>query len=112
MTHRMFLLYPRTSKYDVEEGTWLRMDVHPVSADIAFDMAGGLYCLPACFLPSFPSNQRSSSLSTDSISPCEYPGSTTFHVSQCDQPDVTTLTSAWIRKVVQGEFLGAGEATL
>ncbi|KAI5987546.1 hypothetical protein EDD15DRAFT_2173549 [Pisolithus albus] len=39
--------YPRTLKYDVEEGTWLRLDVHPVSGDIVFDMAGDLYCLPA-----------------------------------------------------------------
>ncbi|KIO03999.1 hypothetical protein M404DRAFT_1000833 [Pisolithus tinctorius Marx 270] len=38
--------YPRTLKYDVEEGTWLRLDVHPVSGDVVFDMAGDLYCLP------------------------------------------------------------------
>lgn len=39
--------YPRTLKYDVEEGTWLRLDVHPISGDLVFDMAGDIYCLPA-----------------------------------------------------------------
>lgn len=39
--------YPRTIAYDVEEGTWLRLDVHPISGDIVFDMAGDIYCLPA-----------------------------------------------------------------
>ncbi|KIJ63294.1 hypothetical protein HYDPIDRAFT_113258 [Hydnomerulius pinastri MD-312] len=39
--------HPRTLEYDVEEGTWLRLDVHPVSGDIVFDMAGDIYCLPA-----------------------------------------------------------------
>lgn len=39
--------YPRTLAYDVEEGTWLRLDVHPLSGDIVFDMAGDIYCLPA-----------------------------------------------------------------
>ena len=39
--------HPRTLAYDVEEGTWLRLDVHPVSGDIVFDMAGDIYCLPA-----------------------------------------------------------------
>ncbi|KAG0706559.1 hypothetical protein DFH29DRAFT_901726 [Suillus ampliporus] len=39
--------YPRTLSYEVTEGTWLRLDVHPVSGDIVFDMAGDLYCLPA-----------------------------------------------------------------
>ena len=39
--------YPRTLAYDVEEGTWLRLDVHPISGDIVFDMAGDIYCLPA-----------------------------------------------------------------
>ncbi|KAF8123752.1 hypothetical protein EV363DRAFT_1403616 [Boletus edulis] len=39
--------YPRTLEYDVEEGTWLRLDVHPISGDIVFDMAGNIYCLPA-----------------------------------------------------------------
>lgn len=39
--------YPRTLSYEVTEGTWLRLDVHPVSGDIVFDMAGDVYCLPA-----------------------------------------------------------------
>jgi hypothetical protein len=39
--------YPRTLSYQVTEGTWLRLDVHPVSGDIVFDMAGDVYCLPA-----------------------------------------------------------------
>jgi hypothetical protein len=38
--------YPRTLEYNVQEGTWLRLDVHPVSGDIVFDMIGDLYCLP------------------------------------------------------------------
>lgn len=39
--------YPRTLTYDAEEGTWLRLDVHPTSGDLVFDMAGDIYCLPA-----------------------------------------------------------------
>ena len=39
--------YPRRLEYDVSEGTWLRLDVHPKSGDIVFDMVGDLYCLPA-----------------------------------------------------------------
>jgi hypothetical protein len=39
--------YPRTLEYDVQEGTWLRLDVHPVSGDVVFDMAGDIWCLPA-----------------------------------------------------------------
>ncbi|KAF8894747.1 hypothetical protein BD779DRAFT_1669210 [Infundibulicybe gibba] len=39
--------YPRNLDYDVQEGTWLRLDVHPKSGDIVFDMTGDLYCLPA-----------------------------------------------------------------
>lgn len=39
--------YPRALEYDVSEGTWLRLDVHPKSGDIVFDMIGDLYCLPA-----------------------------------------------------------------
>jgi hypothetical protein len=39
--------YPRTLAYDVENGTWLRLDVHPISGDIVFDMVGDIYCLPA-----------------------------------------------------------------
>ncbi|CAA7266376.1 unnamed protein product [Cyclocybe aegerita] len=38
--------YPRKLEYDVQEGTWLRLDVHPTSGDIVFDMVGDLYCLP------------------------------------------------------------------
>ncbi|KIJ44168.1 hypothetical protein M422DRAFT_67773 [Sphaerobolus stellatus SS14] len=37
--------YPRTLEYEVEEGTWLRLDVHPKSGEIVFDMLGDLYCL-------------------------------------------------------------------
>ncbi|EPT06231.1 hypothetical protein FOMPIDRAFT_124868 [Fomitopsis schrenkii] len=29
------------------EGTWLRLDVHPKTGEIVFDMLGDLYCLPA-----------------------------------------------------------------
>ncbi|KAG6900438.1 hypothetical protein C0993_010485 [Termitomyces sp. T159_Od127] len=39
--------FPRELEYDVTEGTWLRLDVHPESGDIVFDMLGDLYCLPA-----------------------------------------------------------------
>ncbi|GJE87975.1 thioredoxin-like protein790 [Phanerochaete sordida] len=39
--------YPRKLAYDVTEGTWMRLDVHPQSGDIAFDMLGDVYCLPA-----------------------------------------------------------------
>jgi len=39
--------YPRRLEYDVQEGTWLRLDVHPKTGDIVFDMLGDLYCLPA-----------------------------------------------------------------
>jgi len=38
--------YPRKLEYDVEEGTWLRLDVHPISGDVVFDMVGDLWCLP------------------------------------------------------------------
>ncbi|KXN82625.1 hypothetical protein AN958_02476 [Leucoagaricus sp. SymC.cos] len=38
--------YPRMLNYDVTEGTWLRLDVHPVSGDIIFDMLGDIYCIP------------------------------------------------------------------
>lgn len=38
--------YPRTLEYDVQEGTWLRLDVHPISGDIIFDMLGDIYCIP------------------------------------------------------------------
>ncbi|THH13219.1 hypothetical protein EW146_g6977 [Bondarzewia mesenterica] len=46
--------YPRTLEYDVQEGTWLRLDVHPKTGDSIFDMTGDIYCLPA--------NARSSAL--------------------------------------------------
>ncbi|KAF7978723.1 hypothetical protein HWV62_45013 [Athelia sp. TMB] len=39
--------FPRKLEYDVAEGTWLRLDVHPKSGEIVFDMAGDIYCLPA-----------------------------------------------------------------
>ncbi|KAJ7581528.1 hypothetical protein C8J56DRAFT_267327 [Mycena floridula] len=39
--------YPRLLRYEVQEGTWLRLDVHPVTGDIVFDMVGDIYCLPA-----------------------------------------------------------------
>lgn len=38
--------YPRLLEYDVEEGTWLRLDVHPTTGDIVFDMLGDMYCIP------------------------------------------------------------------
>lgn len=39
--------YHRALEYDVEEGTWLRLDVHPKTGDIVFDMVGDLYCISA-----------------------------------------------------------------
>ncbi|EIW77828.1 composite domain of metallo-dependent hydrolase [Coniophora puteana RWD-64-598 SS2] len=39
--------YPRLLHYEVSEGTWLRLDVHPLTGDVVFDMVGDLYCLPA-----------------------------------------------------------------
>lgn len=39
--------FPRLLEYDVTEGTWLRLDVHPKTGEIVFDMLGDLYCLPA-----------------------------------------------------------------
>ncbi|KAG8914111.1 hypothetical protein FRC01_004220 [Tulasnella sp. 417] len=38
--------HPRKLKYDVEQGTWLRLDVSP-NGEIVFDMLGDLYCLPS-----------------------------------------------------------------
>ncbi|THU96354.1 hypothetical protein K435DRAFT_722853 [Dendrothele bispora CBS 962.96] len=38
--------HPRVLEYDVREGTWLRLDVHPKTGDIVFDMLGDLYCIP------------------------------------------------------------------
>lgn len=39
------LEHPRKVTYEVSEGTWLRLDVHPTSGEIVFDMLGDLYCL-------------------------------------------------------------------
>ncbi|KAI0345072.1 hypothetical protein BDW22DRAFT_1370795 [Trametopsis cervina] len=38
--------FPRSLEYTVTEGTWLRLDVHPKSGDIVFDILGDIYCLP------------------------------------------------------------------
>jgi hypothetical protein len=32
--------YPRKLEYEVSEGTWLRLDVHPRTGEIVFDMLG------------------------------------------------------------------------
>ncbi|KAJ3981233.1 hypothetical protein F5890DRAFT_570495 [Lentinula detonsa] len=37
--------HPRVLEYEVNEGTWLRLDVHPTTGDIVFDMIGDLYCI-------------------------------------------------------------------
>ncbi|KAF9068339.1 hypothetical protein BDP27DRAFT_1422041 [Rhodocollybia butyracea] len=37
--------HPNVLEYEVNEGTWLRLDVNPVSKDIVFDMLGDLYCI-------------------------------------------------------------------
>ncbi|KAL1742540.1 hypothetical protein HDZ31DRAFT_43021 [Schizophyllum fasciatum] len=37
--------YPRRFQADVTEGTWLRLDVHPNSGDIVFDILGDIYCI-------------------------------------------------------------------
>ncbi|KAI8999066.1 hypothetical protein BD414DRAFT_476891 [Trametes punicea] len=39
--------FPRSLEYDVTEGTWLRLDVHPKAGEIVFDMLGDIYCLSA-----------------------------------------------------------------
>ncbi|TRM63706.1 hypothetical protein BD626DRAFT_495129 [Schizophyllum amplum] len=39
--------YPRRYEADVSEGTWLRLDVHPTSGDIVFDILGDIYCIAA-----------------------------------------------------------------
>ncbi|KAF5379918.1 hypothetical protein D9757_007232 [Collybiopsis confluens] len=39
--------HPRVLEYQVNEGTWLRLDVHPVSGELVFDMLGDIYCIPA-----------------------------------------------------------------
>ncbi|KAG8958820.1 hypothetical protein FRC03_008801 [Tulasnella sp. 419] len=43
--------HSRDLTYDVEEGTWLRLDVSP-EGEIVFDMLGDIYCLPASALKS------------------------------------------------------------
>lgn len=35
-----FKYYTRKLEYDVMEGTWLRLDVHPDSGEVIFDMLG------------------------------------------------------------------------
>ena len=37
--------FPRSLEYTVDEGTWLRLDVHPTTGDIVFDILGDIYCL-------------------------------------------------------------------
>ncbi|KAK0492145.1 hypothetical protein EDD18DRAFT_1334453 [Armillaria luteobubalina] len=37
--------FPRLLECDVEEGTWLRLDVHPNTGDFVSDMIGDLDCL-------------------------------------------------------------------
>nr|VWO98440.1 Cytochrome P450 monooxygenase AKT7 (EC (AK-toxin biosynthesis protein 7) [Ganoderma boninense] len=39
--------FPRKLKYDVTEGTWMRLDVHPKTGEVIFDLLGDIYCLPA-----------------------------------------------------------------
>ena len=39
--------FPRKLEYDVTEGTWLRLDVHPKTGEVIFDLLGDIYCLPA-----------------------------------------------------------------
>ncbi|KAJ8696814.1 hypothetical protein PTI98_006650 [Pleurotus ostreatus] len=50
--------YRRVLEYDVTEGTWLRLDVHPKTGDIVFDMVGDLYCLPATSYAQFSERTR------------------------------------------------------
>ncbi|ESK88278.1 amidohydrolase [Moniliophthora roreri MCA 2997] len=42
--------YPRVLQYRVSEGTWLRLDVHPTTGDIVFDMLGDIYCIPGQYI--------------------------------------------------------------
>ncbi|KAG7086468.1 hypothetical protein E1B28_002419 [Marasmius oreades] len=42
--------YPRLLQYRVTEGTWLRLDVHPTSGDVVFDMLGEIYCIPGRYV--------------------------------------------------------------
>ncbi|KAH8119769.1 hypothetical protein DFH11DRAFT_6289 [Phellopilus nigrolimitatus] len=58
--------FPRTLEYDVDEGTWLRLDVHPTSGEIVFDMLGDLYCLPASSYLQLSTNSSSPSLKSES----------------------------------------------
>ncbi|KAI1784218.1 hypothetical protein LXA43DRAFT_1043367 [Ganoderma leucocontextum] len=39
--------FPRKLEYDVTEGTWMRLDVHPKTGEIIFDLLGDIYCLPS-----------------------------------------------------------------
>lgn len=51
--------YPRKLEFDVDEGTWLRLDVHPKSGEIVFDMLGDIYCLPSeAYSSSAPTRAR------------------------------------------------------
>ena len=40
-----FKYYTRKLDYNVTEGTWLRLDVHPRSGEIVFDMLGALFVM-------------------------------------------------------------------
>jgi hypothetical protein len=42
--------YPRLLQYRVSEGTWLRLDVHPTTGDVVFDMLGDIYCIPGQYV--------------------------------------------------------------
>nr|GAT47344.1 predicted protein [Mycena chlorophos] len=37
--------HPRLLEYDVQEGTWLRLDVNRASGELIFDMVGDIYCI-------------------------------------------------------------------
>ncbi len=39
--------YPRRLEFDTSEGTWMRLDIHPHSGEIVFDLLGDIYCLPS-----------------------------------------------------------------
>ena len=39
--------FPRKLEYDVTEGTWMRLDVHPETGEVIFDLLGDIYCLPS-----------------------------------------------------------------
>lgn len=39
--------YPRRLEFDTTEGTWMRLDVHPHTGEIVFDLLGDIYCLPS-----------------------------------------------------------------